>query len=133
MYLTPFDDDFILQWLPTGIILEFMEFLDSFIFMHVGYIHSHLFTRVIDVNMYDIKSFLVQLLRPNGHCRILNIPIFLLQIHIIKLNLSIQLSVRNGYYASFHMIVVDVIVIDVDVGWLDLHWETLVCFFIGEV
>jgi hypothetical protein len=83
--------------------------------------------------MYDIESFFVQLLRPNGHSGILNIPIFLLQIHIIKLNLSIQLPVRNGYYASFHMIVVDVIVIDVDVSWLDLHWEALICFFIGEV
>ena len=131
--LAPFDYDFILQWIPSHVSFELLEALDVLIVVHVGYIHCHFFASIIHVDMNDIQSLVVYLLWPNFHDRALNVTIDVLTGHIVKLDLCPELLIPNCYNLPFHLVEVNIVIVDVDMWRLDLHREAFSSLVIGEI
>ena len=98
--------------------------------MNISNVNGHLVGSVIDVNMDDIERLVINDLCPDVHYSTRNPSFFFLKVHIMEVDVSMQLLVRYGIHDIFLFVKFNIIIIDINVIGPDLHRKAFTIFHI---
>lgn len=82
--------------------------------MHECHIQSNRVTRVINMKMNNVQSFMINDLRPNINASTGYITLYFVQNHVVKENFSVQCFIFYPVYTIWLLVKIDFIVLNVE-------------------